>query len=294
MSYLFQRITGLLIATLLFACDGLPPTDQRPTPAENHQRLINMDAVKNLRDLGGYKTYDGREVLWGKLYRSSSLHEASQEDLTYIGNRLGITEIIDFRDRFEIDSQPPPATLLENPKIRYTSINIRIDGTSRQDIIDIIKNGSSEEHDFAELLKTANQKLALQHQQEMRQWFDILLNSNGPFLFHCSEGKDRTGFASALLLSALGVNRDDIFDDYLATNSAIANTLESRINTAYLFSRFNISRPQLRQLMTVDRSYLQAGFDSIEKQYGSVNNYLEIALGLNHEKREKLKQKFLR
>ena len=285
-------LQGVFMVSVL-ACDSSVPASDRQKSSETHQRLMTMDSVRNFRDLGGYQTGDGRSLRWGQIYRSAGLHEASDNDIDFIFKQLGINQVIDLRNQSERSHDVEPEAVTSNTFAQYTPIDILVVGTARDDLVAMLNSDEPEKQDFAALLQRVNEQLALEHQQDMKQWFDILLSQTGPFLFHCTEGKDRTGFAAAMLLSVLGVDRQTIYEDYLLTNAANAGDIEQRINKAFAGSLFQVSRQQLRQLLMVEKAYLQAGFEAIERDYGNIDVYLEKALNLTADKRQLLRDKFL-
>ena len=272
------------------------PAQERHVPAEQvdlqaPERHIKMDSVRNLRDLGGYQTHAGRLLAWGKVYRSAGLHEASAQDIAFLRDRLAIRNIVDLRNSTETEIEPEPESLKES--MQYHWISILVEGTARDDIAARLLRDHPESQNFAALLVEVNQKLALDHIDDFKKWFQILLNEDPPFLFHCTEGKDRTGFAGALLLAALDVDMKTIIADYLLTNKVNANTIEERIEGALIMSKFQLKREPLRQLLMVREDYLQAAFNAIESNYGSVKTYLAEAIGLTEKDFKLLEDKFL-
>lgn len=255
-----------------------------------YPQQVEMDAVNNFRDLGAYTTVDGRKLKLGRLYRSANFSHATKNDVRFIVGTLGIRDIVDFRSIEEIELEPEPTSLLT--AVDYINIPIEVRGTSREDITQRLKNRSSED-DFSDMLLHANQLMAIEHGQQFKAFFDILKDQSGPLVFHCTEGKDRTGFAAAILLTLLGVSPDQVFSDYLLTNKVNKKIIKKRIKKIRLMSFFQIDRKDLRLLLGVDRRYLEAGLTSIITKYGSMKNYYQQALGLDSEDILHLKNKFL-
>jgi protein-tyrosine phosphatase len=134
--------------------------------------------------------------------------------------------------------------------------------------------------DVSSLMRRAYAAYALECGAQFRGLFDLLLeDGRTPLLFHCSAGKDRTGFATALLLSALGVSWDVVMQDYLATNDIwpgdprLAEELPPAVAA---------------QLLRVAPDYLQAGFAAAKREYGSIDRYMERVLGLAPRQRDRL------
>ncbi len=254
------------------------------------ERLIELEGVGNFRDLGGYKTQCGKTVSTGKLFRSASLYKASDADVNRIANELGVRHIIDLRKQRELDLEPHPESLLD--QVTYHWLPIELDGTARDDIDRRIEEGTAASA-FEGLLIDVNKAMVSQHQKDIQRWFHILLDHEEPILFHCTEGKDRTGFTAAVFLSALGVDYDQVLADYLLTNLVHKYSIEERIKRSAVLSSFEVDVKDLERLLSVDKDYIDAAFEQIDKDFGSVEAYLENALEIDSAKLQSLKDKFL-
>ncbi len=228
------------------------------------ERLLPMEGAYNARDLGGYKTINGKKVKWGKVFRSGDLHKLTSEDLTYL-SEIPLKTFIDFRDASEISAAPD-----KKPEsvVRTFSLPI-ISGDLDNDIKKLTPELTPT------LLIDVNKSLVRDWQPAYKEFFNILMeNKNAPLLFHCSAGKDRTGYAAALFLSALGVDRETIIRDYMLSDEFLKGKYDSIIS-AY---------PVLAPLMTVKREYLEAALNLIDKEYGGMDNYLTKNLGVDLKK----------
>ena len=254
------------------------------------ERVLQLDAISNFRDLGGYETACGRKVQWGQLFRSATLTHATTKDIDTITADLGIKHIIDLRKQRELNLEPQPARLIE--QIEYHWLPINLDGTAREDIDRRLAQGSAAEA-FEGLLIDVNRNMVIQHQADVKRWFEIVLEADSPVLFHCTEGKDRTGFTAAIFLLALGVERDVVMQDYLLTNKTHRKSIEERIASSAVLSSLGVSNSDLERLLSVDEEYLTAAFEQIEQSYGDVSQYLEEALDFDADKLAKLKNKYL-
>ena len=143
-------------------------------------------------------------------------------------------------------------------------------------------------------LKWLFRELALTQTHTYRRMFELLLDTeDGGFLFHCSAGKDRTGFAAALILETLDVPRDTIMEDYLLT----AQYYPPKGELEYLASKYTESRADVdltafQALMDTREEYLSAAYSAIEEHYDSVETYLREELGLGDAERELLKARY--
>jgi protein-tyrosine phosphatase len=248
-------------------------------------RLIALEGAPNFRDLGGYMTADGRRVRYGQLFRSGVLADLSDTDLDRLA-AFGIKTIVDLRSPEEIASRPNRvprgAVTLEVP---VTDVSM-----SPTDIAAKLEAGSTDGLG-AEMLLTGNRAFA----RELRAAFATLLElamdaSHRPMVFHCTAGKDRTGFGSALLLLALGVPRATVVDDYLFSNDCLAE--RHRAWLAQASDRISDLEP-LRALMEVRREYLEAGLDAITDDHGTVDTYLRDALGVTDDARTRFRSDLL-
>jgi protein-tyrosine phosphatase len=254
------------------------------------ERRVFFSGAKNFRDLGGYQTVDGGHVRWGVLYRSDSLHKLTEGDLKRLSG-LGLRWIVDFRSPKEKEAEPDrlPAgmasCLVEIP-ILDSSTQIFQD--SRDEFIKNLKN-----IDPFHYMAVTNVELATRFTAEMQKFFDLLLSSNGqPILFHCAAGKDRTGFAAALILRILGIPHNVVMEDYLLSNKYF-----------YAAQRWNLSLLRLikgRQfadvvagMARVHPSYLSAAFQSIYQEHGSFENYVQKGLMLTARDTDRLKAQYL-
>jgi len=114
-----------------------------------------------------------------------------------------------------------------------------------------------------------------------------------PLVFHCTAGKDRTGFAAAVFLLALGVPEETVLQDYLATNWYRRNFTNMVLRFAPIYSLFRTEPEDVLPLLAARRDYLEASIDLMKERYGSIDAYLEESLGLTAEKRAALQREFL-
>lgn len=263
-------------------------------------RQLPFAGTANFRDLGGYTAAAGKRVRWGLLYRSDALDGLTAADMTLLA-RLNIAKITDFRSDAEIAKWPDrlPAELearrvhvpLRDPLPRAESR-----GAMEIDIADAAFVKALELTDEEAKLATID-RLLVEHyypnfarnsRAAYGRWLHGLLDApnDSAHVFHCTGGADRTGFAAALVLLALGVSREQILDDYLLTNG-------------YLFSPHGLALlknkgvPAMPPGYRLQRRYLEASFKAMEDDYGSVDNYLRQGLGVDDAVRRKLRDRYL-
>ncbi|MFW2422003.1 MAG: tyrosine-protein phosphatase [Porticoccaceae bacterium] len=254
-----------------------------------NQRHLPLDGAINLRDLGGYRSRDGRLVRWGKIYRSghmAKLSERGQQQLV----QLGISEIHDFRRPEERQRAPTPelsSTIVEGYDMSIGSVSKFWDY--------LFAGGMSDQRAF-DLVLNSYRSCAADVIPGYRQLFSHLLRPDeGATLFHCAAGKDRTGMAAALILTALEVPRDDIIEDYMLTqkyfdSEVLMGLIEEHLRNA---GANEWQRSWLVPYCAVYPEYLEAFFDSVEGHSGTVANYLERELGVGVEQRAALAERYL-
>lgn len=253
-------------------------------------RVLPLEGVHNFRDYGGYETADGGRVKSGVLWRSGEHGGASDADLARIA-QLGLTTVIDLRGNSERANNPCR----------------RADGFAAEIVYHDGETAGLALHvEAAEgVLTQADARRAMQRLYEglpyrenllpvLRRYFAVLATRDGPSVLHCLAGKDRTGFAVAMLHHVLGVSRDDIMADYLLTN--VAGNIDRRIAAgaeAIRARRGNIDDPTIRTLMGVEPGYLEASFAAIEQRYPSIDAYLGDVLEVDEALRERLRARFV-
>jgi protein-tyrosine phosphatase len=253
----------------------LPPTQREPG------RRIPFDGPGNLRDLGGYQTTDGHTVRWGALYRSDHLGRLSARDLGHF-RQLELAVLVDFRSNAE--RTEAPNRLPHDHRIRVIELPLFNDNATSVTSAELrarIARGDIAGIDAAALLIEANQRLVTEFTPVYRQFIAEVLAARGaPVLFHCTAGKDRTGFAAALLLRLLGVPEAAILADYLRSQTY---SLAARRREMLLLRL--LKGPQVtalvRDLLGVEAAYLQAAFTAVEQTYGSFAAYARDGLGLS-------------
>lgn len=248
-------------------------------------KRLPLTGSNNFRDIGGIPTRDGRYVRWGQIYRSDRLSALTKEDQAYLAS-LGLKTVIDFRSPEEIAKDPD--RLPEGAE--YVNAPIIFDVEDTTQLRERIIGGEITVDEASDVLVEGNRLFATDMAERFQPFIDCVLENKGPLVYHCTSGKDRTGFATMLLLSALNVGRDTIVDDYL-----LSNYYRYDMNTRRLkrLRYAGIVKPRLdletlAPLMIVDRRYINAAYDAIEEEYGDVTEFLEDEYGLTPEKRAEL------
>lgn len=283
-----------------FVATGLP-ADRRPyfelVPDTGRslvvaERLLPLEGAHNFRDLGGYPTEDGRRVRWGVLYRSDHLGSLTDDDLAYL-EQLHIRTVCDFRGASERESEPDRLGASEVP--RHVNPAIADERFAMEELRDRLVTGDLGSIDFANLLVEGNRAFARDYGDQYARFLDLVQDpSNLPLVFHCTAGKDRAGFAAAVLLTALGVSEKDVVRDYLLTQPYTQAHIEKTLRTIRLVSFFRTDVERVRPLLGVQESYIRAGLDTAKQDHGSLEAYLDDALGLDPKRRAALRDLLLR
>jgi protein-tyrosine phosphatase len=234
---------------------------------------LPIKGMPNFADLGGIVTKDGRSVKWGMIYRSGELSDLTDDDLTYMDN-LKLKTIVDFR--FQAEKEESPDRIPAG--VDTISIPV-VDGSyDVQTITKWLLMGDTEAFDT--MLIHVNKVLAVEEQDNFKKFFNHI-EKGETLLFHCTKGKDRAGFAAAMFLSALGVDREIIIDNYLNSNNYLSGITDMTIQ--YVSSK-GLNGELLRPILEVKADYLQTAFDIIDSEYGGIDNYLVNNLGIDVEK----------
>ena len=242
-------------------------------------RTVNVPGVQNFRDLGGYPVYaQHKRIRWGMLYRSARM-DLSQPATRDKLNHLGIRTVIDLRTPSE--SPLPADTLPGQPRV----VHIPIPVDCLTDILADIDQQRIQPDTIGRIVERINRHIVAANAPAFRQMFDILLDKeNYPAVIQCSTGKGRTGIASALVLSALGVNDDDIMTDYRLSRFNIPTAI------SYVYELPVRSQEALITLFSARENFLNAAKDEIERTYGSVDEYLTKAVGLQKDEQRQLQE----
>jgi protein-tyrosine phosphatase len=222
-------------------------------------RLLAAKGMYNVRDIGGYAAGEGRQVKRGIFYRAGELHRLSGAGKALLESK-NIKTIVDFRSKEEMENAPDDV-LSGVLHIHQLSID-----PGNMTSLSHIEAGVPVEDFMLELYGI----LVTGARPQYRKFFRILSEpENTPLLFHCSAGKDRTGLAAALLLLALGVDRETVYADYMLS----AEYLKDK------FAEWCFSSPHLKPVFTIHRDYLDMAFARIEDSYGGTSAYLREELG---------------
>ncbi|MFU8764949.1 MAG: tyrosine-protein phosphatase [Haliea sp.] len=274
---------------------GLPParrhqfrlSDQHGNQVLAMERKLGMQGTPNFRDFGGYRGADGRRVRWGYLYRSGQLSGLTPQDLDLLDS-LQLDLVCDFRREDEQQNSPsryPPARQPEVASLPITPGSNTaafteggLDLGGRQPMFDFMVGIN---RDFVES----------QGPVYARMFREILQRPDARFLVHCAAGKDRTGFAVAVILLALGVPVEQVMQDYMLTRRFFHPQQEvGRLRAKYGLE--SVPEEAILPMLEVHEAYLERALQAIA-EYGEVETYLEEVLGVGSAEREELRRRYL-
>ncbi len=244
--------------------------------SEFRERLLPLVGGRNFRDLGGYPAAEGRQVRWGMLFRSGSMADLTAADYEYLG-KLGIRVICDLRATDERQREPTRWTGPAAPRRLQRDYALDLGEFGA-----LLAGGQATADAARRLFTRFYARLPFDFADQYAGMFAELVRGGAPLAFNCSAGKDRTGVAAALVLTALGVPRETVIDDYLLSNRYYATPLASGESDDPQMRMLAALPPEvLRVLMGVERGFVEAAFAAIESEYGTVERYLESRLGVD-------------
>lgn len=239
-------------------------------------RHLALQGASNFRDLGGYKTIDGRTTRWRHIFRSNHLGQLTAADVEIV-RALGVRSAFDFRG---VEERTSGVCVVNEIAVHSLPIEPTVVAALRAELV----AGTLTAAVALELMRESYRNYVRHNTHSFRMLFGHLLEDRAPLVIHCTAGKDRTGFASALILHALGVSEDVIAEDYLLTNrhykrdATAATDLPEDVRNA---------------IGNVEASYLAAAFEAVGKEYGDLETYLRDGLKLGTAERTALKERYL-
>ncbi|AQR60773.1 protein tyrosine phosphatase [Brevundimonas sp. LM2] len=253
-------------------------------------RIHAFEALDNFRDYGDYATTAGTRVRPGRLFRSAHQASVSDADLERL-SRLDIGTVIDLRRPVERRRQPSRRPANFTGQV----VESDLDETGEAPHITFLKTADLTPDSGRRFMTETYRELpfAPAHLDLFARYFRALGETDRPVLIHCAAGKDRTGMLAALTHHLLGVGQDDLVEDYLLTNIAV--DLEARApgiaEQLKAFTGRTASHDAVVAFMGVEAAYLEAAIAAIESQHGSIDAYLEQALGVDAPMRDRITER---
>ena len=251
------------------------------------ERRMPLEGAVNFRDLGGYRTTDGKRVRWGQILRSDNFSRLSERDRQFISH-LGLATVCDFRT--DAENRRMPNRLPASNKLRHLRMPIQHGEHDPAFAFERIKKGDIQW--LSEEFMAKGYVLTIENFSSLWCDFFTALASpeHRPFVFHCTGGKDRTGTAAALILSLLDVPEETIVNDYAVSATYIAGVLKM-INRQ--LEEMGVDPEEVAPYFTVTPSRMQTLLDHIRNTYGSAYEYLVHKAGIEPDIIERFKKDML-
>ena len=291
MKYRFSSIlAAMVVSTSVFA-----------------QQFLPVKGIVNARDLGGYALQDGETLRNGVLIRAAHLAEASDADLCYLSG-IPVAKVIDFRKEEEKRGRGDRMI----PGAEYIVLPIDASGGAAGEVSEKENKQFSKgkKFDVRKIIVFAafNDKAKIvaremyptllfdpDCQKQFAEFFrQVLSTENGAVLYHCTQGKDRTGIASALLLAALGADRETIVADFDATNKVYEDDVRKYSRRVRFWGGKEEEIAVVKAFLGCNTENFVKALDRVDAEYGSLEAYLEKVLGVTAADREVLRERYLR
>ena len=261
-----------------------------------------IDGVVNLRELGGVRTAAGRTVRPGRLYRSGHLGalaaagtDGPSDDVATAFEATGIATVFDLRTVAEVTRSPDQVP----PGVQVIHLDVLAD--ARESIAahlqEIFADPASAARVFAEGIVDRHYERTYRNLVQLdsarsayHELFTTMAKLDHPVLFHCTAGKDRTGWAAASLLLLLGVDEDAVIEEYLRSNAPVLRGFAPYLQQ---FADMGGDPAVLEPAFLVQPSYLHTAFDAVREEYGDIEGYFDRALGVDAEARDRLRARLL-
>ena len=266
------------------------------------QQYLPVDGIVNARDLGGYQATDGKTVRHGLLLRSASLAEAKEKDLSYLSG-IPVGTVVDFRMDFELRGKEDKMI----PGARYVRLPVNSSGidVTDEDAKELSRHKSFDIRKFIMIAAFNKRAQKIAHemypimvmdedcQKQFAAFLQMVVHADSAILFHCTQGKDRAGLASAYILSALGVDRETIIKDFDATNAIYTKDVKRLSRRVRFLGGKDKEIETVKAFIGANTENFIKVLDLIDSEYGSMLNYIQGPLGLSDNDILRLKERYL-
>lgn len=249
---------------------------------------IRLSGAPNFREIGGYEAADGRAMRAGNIFRSDSLARLTSQDVQML-DELGIGTLIDLRSPRERDAYPNRWP--EREGVETLHLDISNDLRAAESALSRILSEDLTARGARDVMRETYRRMPRAFVGRLNHVFDRLLAAK-PLLVHCTAGKDRTGFVAAMIMSALGIDRGAIYEEYMLTTKQcdihrIAKGSAKAIAAAMGLAEIDFDFVLVMSDVAPD--YLDLAYSAIDEEFGSIDSYLLEAGGLTPEKHARLK-----
>lgn len=256
-------------------------------PAQGRLRPRWLAGVPNARDIGGITNTEGRRIRTGIMFRTAALAGATPVGLANL-KQAGVKTVVDFRTDGEIKAQPDP----QIAGIAEERLNV-FGNALGEGVADFLNTQGTAASAGAIMIKSYREMVSLDSAHSAFRRFLLLALEGKPFSFHCTEGKDRTGWGAALLLGLLSASKEQIEADYLLSNTGLIEQ-NAGIERHMKAVSPDINMAVLKVYLTVSPAFLNAAYDEVNTRYGSLKGYVNTALGFSDANIATLRRIYLR
>lgn len=243
-------------------------------PNPQHQRHIRFEGVLNFRDIGGYQTADGGAVRWGAVYRSAELHKMTEQDARKAIDELSVRTVLDLRDPANVEAAPGFGPLVESSQVTRHHVRIGNDAVAERARAARAAGTASVRATYISFAELAGGEAA--------KAFSALAESIGtPVVFHCNQGRNRTGIMATLLLDVLGVDDESIVADYALIDPDIAGVNETAEHKARVARAVDAGSEAIRGLLA-----------HLHDEYGGASEFL-LARGLAPSSMQRIREELI-
>ncbi len=243
---------------------------------------------KNIRDIGGLPTSDGRHIKYGRLYRGGNLARLTEDDIKIVKS-FNLTDIVDFRfeeEFIEFGDYPLDGVRMHNAPMLRKDTERTQKGEDGNLLWFVGDHTSGFEHIRKVYSEFPDSEEGI---SALKKFFEVIMQKDAVTYFHCSQGKDRTGFAAYLLEIALGVSEQDAFEDYMLSNVAMAKRAEALLNSVKYKPFYNEQyKKDLLDVFSVKMEYINASIETMNQKYGGPISFIRDILGVDTDKLKEL------
>jgi len=264
-------------------------------PQEGEETPHLLAGVANFRDVGGLSTADGRVLRRGVVYRSELLSRLTLADRETL-EQLRIGAVFDLRNPSERSAAPPAWPRVDDPvAVAVMPMELEVAGADVRGLMDRLRGGNLDAEEARAILVATYASMPHHFAAMLGRLFLVLGDQErGAALVHCTAGKDRTGFIVAMLLHALRIPADDIWRDYLSSaHHYTAKRLHGQMEKIADGALDPRVAAALKVLAEVQEEYLGAALGRITRDWGTVDNYLSQAAGLDDALRARIQARLL-
>ena len=306
MKTLFKTVSAVLAVCMLLSLAAFASGDPSADTGSEIAQSIGLTGVSNARQLGGYVTEDGRTVKQNVLIRSGALASATEEDLAILSDVYNVKLVVDLRSASDFESRPDPAfndAVIVNVPVWDESLNAlsltefaalmgEFSNEPGMADLELYRRGLMGADDELYIKQTFQNDISL---TGFRELIDLLLaqEEGTGILYHCSSGKDRTGSATAIILTLLGVDRDTIIEDFALTNEVLRESLDQKVAQSAQYTDDEDELYAVRTMNGVNPAFMEKMFDYAEQQSGSMLAFIQEQFHVTDDEVLALRDKYL-